>query len=76
MSPTLSHLVIQQVFIEYLLCARNCYNHCEHIMMKAKIAANQAFVGTSSLVMKQMRPEDYPAAPLFSEHGAEPKSGP
>lgn len=64
-SPTLSHLVIQQVFIEYLLCAWHCYNHYEYIMMKTEIRANKAFVWTSSLVMKQMRPQDYSAAPLL-----------
>lgn len=51
-----------------MLCAWHCYNHYEHIVMKTEIAANMAFVWTSSLVMKQMRLEDYPAAPLLSEH--------
>lgn len=74
-SPALSHLAIQQVFIEYLLCAWHCYNHYEYIMMKTKITANRAFVWTSSLVMKQMRLENYLAAPLLSEHGAEPTGG-
>lgn len=43
-SPALSHLAIQQVFIEYLLCAWHCHNHYEYITMKTKIAANKAFV--------------------------------
>lgn len=43
-SSALSDLAIQQVFIEYLLCAWHCHNRYEYIMMKTKIAANKAFV--------------------------------
>lgn len=65
-SKYLLHLVLQQVFIGYLLCAWPHYNHYGHIVIKTEMIAIKllitAFVQMSFLDMKQMKLEDYPVS--------------